>query len=384
MKIALMMGSLSRLAGGLLEANRRLTQGWDQNGDDVQIFGVKDRFTDADAKLWAPLKPITYPYLGPARFGYAPQLDARLSSFAPDVLHSQGLWTYTSLAASRWKRRVGGLEVIHPHGMMDPWALRNSAWKKRVMAALFERRHLLTASCLRALCQSELESIRQYGFRGPVCVVPNGMDVPEISTQGARHPNLPKGKKVLLYLGRLHPKKGLANLIRAWATLPNRHSWILVIAGWDDGGHSDDLKKLVAEVSVEDDVTFLGPQFGSDKEMLYRGCEAFVLPSFSEGLPMVVLEAWAFAKPVLMTPMCNLPEGFNGGAALSALPEVDSLVAGLTQMFAFSAEERERMGQAGRRLVQEQFSWRRVVEDLSEVNRWLVHGGSLPECVARL
>lgn len=382
MKIALIMGSVSRLAGGLLEANRRLAQGWHERGDEVLVLGVRDRFTEQDRQLWAPLIPVVFSSLGPARLGYAPGLKAALAEFSPDVVHSQGMWTYPSWVAARWKQASTRGEVIHPHGMLDSWALKNSARKKRVMTTLFERSHVKRASCVRALCVAELESIRAYGYQGPVCVIPNGIDLPLRPTGDEIHPKLPVGKKVLLYLGRLHPKKGLANLIQAWAKVSDRRGWVLAIAGWDDGHHEESLKLLTQERALHEDVLFLGPQFGSEKEQLYRSCEAFVLPSYSEGLPMVVLEAWAYAKPVLMTPMCNLPEGFVKGAALPVQPQVDSLVIALAQMVSLTTEERERMGRAGCRLVQEQFSWQRVVQDLSDVNRWLVDGAAVPSCVA--
>ena len=159
-----------------------------------------------------------------------------------------------------------------------------------------------------------------------------------------------------MYLGRIHPKKGLVNLLRAWASVarpqssdfcPLSSDWTLTIAGWDQGGHEAELKRLATELEIPwrdcreapsplrgeggrkpDEVDFsisafqrfsvffLGPLFGAEKAAAYRSCDAFILPSFSEGLPMVVLEAWAYGKPVLMTPECNLPEGFAVSAAI--------------------------------------------------------------------
>jgi glycosyltransferase involved in cell wall biosynthesis len=134
--------------------------------------------------------------------------------------------------------------------------------------------------------------------------------------------NLPEEAKVLLYLGRLHLKKGLANLLQAWSEVRRAggeaaQNWYLVIAGWDQDGHQASLEAITLQRNIGDTVHFIGPQFGLDKDAAFRSSDAFVLPSLSEGMPLAVLEAWAHGLPVLMTPHCNLPEGFARGAARS-------------------------------------------------------------------
>src|SRR5204862_6075569 len=115
--------------------------------------------------------------------------------------------------------RTRGPYTVTPHGMLDAWAVRSSRGKKRIAALLYERSCLENASCLRALCTAEAEAIRQYGLRSAVCILPNGIELPAESVtmpppwQGV----IQTDKRVLLYLGRLHPKKGLPNLLRAWA-----------------------------------------------------------------------------------------------------------------------------------------------------------------------
>jgi poly(glycerol-phosphate) alpha-glucosyltransferase len=128
-------------------------------------------------------------------------------------------------------------------------------------------------------------------------------------------------------------------------------------------------------------VGFLGPQFGPAKAACYRNCEAFILPSFSEGLPMAVLEAWSYGKPVLMTSECNLAEGFAAHAALSIEPNVRSIAAGLRALFEMSPTDRERMGQRGVALVRNQFSWPTIADDMRAVYAWIADGGPKPACV---
>jgi poly(glycerol-phosphate) alpha-glucosyltransferase len=272
--------------------------------------------------------------------------------------------------------------------MLDEWAVKNSRWKKRLAGLLYENSHLQLASCLRALCQSEARAIRSYGLRNPVCVIPNGIDLPE-STPSSPPPwagMIEPGRKVLLYLGRLHPKKGLPNLLRAWADLRQRQSpaadqWDLAIAGWDQGNHENDLKALATQSGIASSVHFLGPQFGEAKASAYHHADAFVLPSFSEGLPMVVLEAWANRVPVVMTPECNLPEGFEADAAIRVTTEPREIAAGLEALFAMPDGERRAMGARGHQLVAEKFTWPQIAAQLIGVTEWVLGGGDQPECV---
>jgi len=187
--------------------------------------------------------------------------------------------------------------------------------------------------------------------------------------------------KTLLYLGRLHPKKNISNLIRAWnETFESQRAggdrWVLAIAGWDQGRYESELKSIATRPSV----VFLGPQFGIQKAECYRTCDAFILPSLSEGLPMVVLEAWSYAKPVLMTPECNLPEGFSAKAAIQVGSSSDEISAGLKQLVEMSDNDRAVMGTCGRTLVATKFSWSGVGQQMRRVYEWML-GAEMPNNV---
>ncbi|PYK25405.1 MAG: glycosyl transferase family 1, partial [Verrucomicrobia bacterium] len=133
-------------------------------------------------------------------------------------------------------------------------------------------------------------------------------------------------------------------------------------------------------IAAGDSVVFLGSRFGAEKSECYRTCDAFILPSLSEGLPMTVLEAWAYAKPVLMTPECNLPEGFLANAALRIGPSAEEIAAGLKQLVEMSTDDRAAMGARGRDLVTRDFSWPRIGEQMRAVYDWVL-GGEMPNTV---
>jgi len=386
---AIIISSISRNAGGLFESVRHLGLSLHQVGVGVDVFSCSDRFSNDDISQWLPLIPQVFPNRGPDAFGYASGLYGSLVRAEYDIAHCHGIWMYPSVAnlmASRCRRIP---YLVSPHGMLDPWAVRNSRWKKVLAANLYENAHLRGASCIRALCSSELEATRTYGLKNPVCVIPNGIHLPTQSSfcEAPWAGKVADGKKVLLYLGRIHPKKGLVNLLKAWKNCQadgnsrGLAEWTLVVAGWDQGGHEAELKTLATDLGIGPEVLFVGPQFDEAKQACYHHADAFVLPSFSEGLPMVVLEAWAHRLPVIMTPQCNIPEGFAAGAAINVETTVADISRGLQELAGMTSAERQAMGERGMQLVQERFTWTKIAGDLKAVYEWILGGGNPPACV---
>lgn len=377
-RTALVTGSISRRGAGVAIALRALATALvEQQGIEVTAFALEDQYTGEDLPLWAGVRTQTARTVGPRSVGYAPELARRLKAADPQLVHGHGLWQWQSAAVHAWSCRTARPYLVSPHGMLDPWALRNSRWKKRVALAMYERRHLRDAGCLHALCESEQTSFRRFGLKNPVAVIPNGVTLP------SRMASLDGAPRRLVFLGRLHPKKGIAELIGAWATLSasERGDWRLVVAGWDDGGHAASLSRQAAEHGVGESVEFVGPTFGEAKDELLRSASAFILPSFSEGLPMAVLEAWSYGLPVAMTEACNLPEGFSADAAIRIAPSPASIAAGLRELMQMNATDLRAMGQRGRRLVEARFAWPEIARQMAEVYRWLLGGGALPACV---
>ena len=387
MKTLFVTDSISRANGGIFiaEAQLQRTLHLDRNIQ-TQVLALKDEFSEQDTPSWHPLPVNCCPVLGPSSIGFSATLLPAMLRAKSDLACFAGLWKYPSLAGVLWSRHTRKPYMITPHGMLDPWAVQNSRLKKKAAGWLFQNAHLAGASCLRALCNSEAASIRAYGLTNPICVVPNGIDLPAI------RPTAPsKGRKTLLFLGRIHPKKGIPTLLKAWSMVKTR-GWNLVIAGWDQGGHEEDLKRQATELGIswttqlteKDEVPsvyFLGPQFGEKKKSLYETCSAFILPSLSEGLPMSILEAWSYAKPVLMTEACNLPEGTRADASMVIPQDAAGTLDGLNKLFAMSDDDLAAMGTRGRRLVAGHFSWSRIATDMDAVYQWMLGGGIPPACV---
>ena len=389
--------AVSTSGGGISEVVRALSMAQQDAGDEPRVLSVED-----DGEAISPWPEGSPDFLSSCHLPgmiVLQDLDQRLDQINPQVLHTHGLWTYLSIGVPRWARKHDRPYIVSPHGMMDAWALDNSRLKKKVAIALYERRHLRGAACLHALCRSEADSIRAFGLKNPIATIPNGISIPEKKTAEHRQQTSDGDKKLLLFLGRVHPKKGLENALRAWAKIRGRESgvrgqeeWQFVIAGWDQGGHEAKLKQLCEELGLSFadvpgkqflsleassgqlsgfSVVFVGPLFGELKAQLLERASVFILPSFSEGLPMSVLEAWAYELPVVMTDYCNLPEGFSADAAIHIDTEVESMSAGMIKIIECSEAELKDMGFNGLNLVKEKFTWPTIAAQMKELYQWV-------------
>jgi poly(glycerol-phosphate) alpha-glucosyltransferase len=265
--------------------------------------------------------------------------------------------------------------MVSPHGMLDPWALQHSGWKKALAGWAYERRAWNAAACFHALNGQELDGIRAAGVRKPVAVIPNGVELPPPAPGRARGAHEPRR---MLFLGRLHPKKNLHVLLEAWNGLPAvaKQGWRLTLAGWGDEAYRLQLTRAAGP-----DVEVLGAHYGPDKDALFRRASAFILPSLSEGLPMAVLEAWAYGLPVLMSRACNLTDGFKAGAALDSGTDDRHVARAIQSFFGMGPLRRADMGKKGRHLVESQFTWKAVVEKMDRTYAWLLQQADRPPWV---
>ncbi len=353
----------------------------------MNVLSFRDEFTEADMQHWAPLRPATFPPSRLLGFAWSAQLRKAVLEADTDLLHLHGIWMYTACAALSWQHHTRRPLVISPRGMLDPWALDNSRWRKKVVGWFYADENLRSAACIHALCESEYRSIRAYGLKNPVCVIPNGIDLPDENSHVHKEwlTDLTGGRRIMLFLGRIHPKKGLENLVRAWCRLTAakgiNDEWVLAIAGWSQGGHEEELKALVQELGCQSSTLFLGPLYGAQKQAALSAAAAFILPSFSEGVPMSVLEAWSYGLPVVMTAECNIPQGFQAGAAVEIRPDVVSIKQGLESFLSLSRIEQRSMALNGRRLVETQFAWPQIARQMMDVYEWCLKQGPQPTCV---
>jgi glycosyltransferase involved in cell wall biosynthesis len=391
--VAVLVDSIAAKYGGPSYSVRRLWQSALKFGVSVTVHSTDSfqvRESEEDRALWQPLDCRQWPAVGMKALGYSKQMAGGVeNSLRNDssVISQHGLWLHYGRVAKNIGRRRGVPVIIHPHGMLEPWALQRSSWKKQMTGRLWEYENLRSAACLRVTSTEELQSIRRFGLKNPVALIPNGIDaedyerLPNVAEAEALLPML-KGKRVLLFLSRVHPKKGLPLLLKAWHSLGAlRSDWLLAIAGPDQSGHTSELKRLVDELNLNDSVVFTGALFGQQKLAAYALSDIFVLPSFSENFGVAIAEALAAGLPVVATvgtPWKNLEEH---GCGWWVRTDVEQLAETLREAFALSKRELALMGAKGKAWMKRDFSWNRLAAQMIEVCEWTLGASARPGCV---
>jgi glycosyltransferase involved in cell wall biosynthesis len=303
-----------------------------------------------------------------------------------DVVHNHSVWMLPTSYACRIAERQDRPIVFTAHGTLEPWALSHSVWKKRLAGWAFQDRDLIRASCIHVNSRAEAEGIRAYGLKQPVAIIPNGVDGTFLGPlPGREHFEraFPQaaGKRIVLFMGRLHKKKGLENLLRAWSSLASQfNDWVLVLAG-PDRGFETTTRRMIQDLDLAQSVILTGSLQGQAKREALSAAAIFVLPSFSEGFSMAVLEAMACGRPVLLTPECNFPEAAAAGAAVEVEASVKGTEVGLRDLLSLTDAERQKMGHAARTLIAERYTWDRVAEQTIQLYCWLSGRGPRPEFV---
>jgi glycosyltransferase involved in cell wall biosynthesis len=361
----------------------RLCQTLIADGQDVTLAALD----------WAPMSTQpsflkTFPLgWGPRRLGRSPAmkrwLDKQVASENVEVLHNHGMWQMNSLYPA-WATKQGDAKyVVSPRGMLSKWAMNSGSPAKLAFWPMLQRPALQHVACFHATAESEYEDIRRLGFKQPVAIVPNGVDIPEASNDTGRAVS----DEILLFLGRLHQVKGLDLLLRAWAQVQTAFpEWRLVIAGSDSDFHASTgylelLKGMVRELGLTR-VSFIGALYGEEKWNAYRRASLFVLPTHSENFAMTVAESLSAGTPAIV----------SRGAPWSGLADhragwwvdisVDGIVQALFDGMSMPKSQRDAMGQRGREWMAQDFSWDGVGRKMMEVYRWLDRDSSCaPTCI---
>lgn len=379
MKVLIFTYLITRMAGGVFDAVRDLFTNRVFEKLNIKIYSYFDDYVKEDLSSWHNI-PINLFKAYPMLFSH--KVKSFLLKEDVDIFHMEALWRYPQLLMVTWKKHKKAPIVCTPHGMLDPYIIKNQGVVKRFVSNLFFQKSLEAVDCYHALCQKELEDIRAYGLKQPVAIIPNGINLPDPDLKFEKTDN----KKRLLYLGRLHKKKGVDLLLKAIAAINREENglldnWQIDLVGWDHEGCKAELEKIVSENRLEDKVVFHGGLFGKDKQSMYANADGYILPSHGEGLPMTVLEAWSWKLPVVMTPECHIPEGYDADAAIKINDNVESVEDGLKTFLGMSDEERQSMGMRGYDLVRENFTWDVSAKKMIEVYEWLLGNHEKPDFV---
>lgn len=363
--------------GGPIRSVHGLSAALARQGHDVQVITTNvDGPGDSDVPLETPvlIDGVTvryYPSQRLRRLYWSPPMARAFAEEVPqrDLLHLHSIFLWPTWAAARAARHAGVPYLVAPRGMLVPeMVARKNSLVKRLWLRFIERQNLEQAAGLHVTSGLEIEDVQRFGYHLPPChLVPNGLDPDDSS--GEPSPQIREifsRGSYLLFLGRINWKKGLDRLIRA---LPQVTGAPLVIAGNDEEGYRPTLENLAREVGVSDRIIFTGPVAGADKQALLANAAVMAAPSYSENFGNVIIEAWSAGCPVVVTPEVGLAEVVaetGAGLVVDGNPE---LLAGALSRFLHEGDLREAMGQRGRVLVAERYTWDAVARQMEAVYR---------------
>jgi glycosyltransferase involved in cell wall biosynthesis len=305
----------------------------------------------------------------------------------PLVVHQHMLWSGYSRTTQMLARHGNAHVVIAPHGVLDYWHVRKSRLKKAIAGLLYENTNLARCACLQATSDQELSDFRDYGLRNPIARINNGVSEDQLKALGnvdrfrAKH-DVSSGQRIMLFVSRISVQKGLDMLLHAMYGLKSEAAnWILVIAGYDLEGYEPEVRRLITELNLDEQVLFIGPLYGEEKDDAFAAAEVFVLPSRSEGSPMIVLEAMAAGLPIVTTKAAPWTQLLKHGCGWWSEISTEGIAESLTDVFTHNAQYLSDKGDRARKLVAAEYTWSAAASRTSELYTWLVEGGTPPDFV---
>ena len=352
MKILILSSNLSNEAGGYSDSSFLLREKLDKiKKSKAYLLGFwKSKFYSLNYKLNDRINIFSSGIIN--KFPFSIEYIKKILNIRPDIIDIQGLWSSTSLFSLLHYLIFKTPYIVTPRGMLEGWALKQSFYKKKIYYFFIEKYHLKFASYLRATSDLEAQTLKNLGYKN-IITIPNAIKIPVIRKKNFL---LKKKRKRLLFLSRLHPKKGIIELLEAWKCLHEEYlDWELLICGYDENNYKKKIietieKYKLKRVKIEKYVT------GKDKEKMYRSADLFVLLSHSENFGLVIAEALSFCLPVITTK--NTPwkklSYYKCGWCIDL--SIKNAVKTLKSAMKLNFKKKQLMGQRGRNWIVKNFS----------------------------
>lgn len=389
MKILIVIPAIGDVYGGPSKSVIELAEATASQGINIDLVTTNangDQTLDVPLYTWTQNNNVRiqyFPYLGWQDYKWSFTLGKWLFQHVKeyDLVHINAVFSLTNLPAY-WACQFHQIPyIVTPHGMLEPWALAYKAEKKLAYFKLLERPALQKASAIQVLAKSEAKRIQSLQLNSPLVTVPNGIHRHHFDPPASaklfqqQFPHL-RDKQLILFLGRIDPKKGLDLLAPAFTQIhqqfPNSH---LVIAGPDNIGYLPTAQKLFQDMGCQDAVTFTGMLNGDLKYSALAAATVYVAPSYSEGFSMSILEGMASGLPCVFTDACNFPEAAN----VSKIVPVDSQQIAQSMIWCLANPENAKaMGQQARQFIFERYTWDKIATNLVEIYDAIIQHQSLP------
>ncbi|MBF2066603.1 MAG: glycosyltransferase [Calothrix sp. C42_A2020_038] len=301
-----------------------------------------------------------------------------------DLVATHYLFSYAPTCAGAIARRHKIPYIVRTIGQLSPWALAQGKLKKQAYSSLIERRNLNRAAAVHCTSIGEAEDVRNFGVKTPIVTLPLGINQPNL-LPGAKQKlchvyNIPEDTSIVLFLSRLHPKKRPDLLIKALSHIAKHNiDFHLIVAGSGKPEYEAELKNLAASNGIINQTTFAGFVTGQDKDLILQGSDIFALPSFSENFGVAIAEAMVVGLPVVITPGIQIsPDVANAEAGLVVDGELEPVAQALAKLLK-SPNLRRQLGENGKKLVQQQYSWEVIARNLASVYSAIVNHKPLPD-----
>lgn len=358
MRVLHVISSLSRSAGGPARSVQGLVAGLNEAGVDAWLLamkplgdpwvdGVKEKYRCAGKTKW---------------FGMQSAVERTIDELQPDIVHIHSIWQWTLHLSVCAARKKGVPYILAPRGTIEEWSLKQKWLKKKFALLTYQGSDFRHAAAIHCTAESEAEKARKIWPGKSIILSPNGVNVPKALPPRRQHED---GFHRALFVSRFHYKKGLLNLVEAWAKVRPK-GWKMELVGTDDANYLKIIVKRIHELGVQDDFIITGPLLDEDKWDAYRRADLFILPTFSENFGIVVAEALYAGVPVITTkgtPWCELVDKDCGWYIDIG---VEPLVHALRSAISFDDEKRLEMGENGRKLVRFKYEWGSVSRPLIE------------------
>ncbi len=287
-----------------------------------------------------------------------------LDDIKPDIVHVNCCWMPMCAFVQKWAQNLGYKVVLTPHGMLEPWIMQRNYWLKKLPALMLYQRSAVTrADCIHATAESERDNLLKLRYNSNIAVVPNGVDVESIELKSSWN----KSRKIL-FLSRIHVKKGIEFLIEAASSLKCKlEGYEFIIAGEGERAYIDQLKAKAEQLGVFNLFNFCGGVYGDKKWELYKQADIFVLPTYSENFGIVVAEALASGTPVITTTGTPWMELNSNECGWCIDPEQEAITEALRQAISISSDALAAMGERGRALIESRYSMKFIAQEMFDL-----------------
>ena len=292
-----------------------------------------------------------------------------------DIFHTNGLWMFPNVTPLKIAKKIGKKCIISPRGTLNEEALKYSKIKKFFFYNFFQKDILKKVDLIHVTSNGELNDVRKFGLNQPVAIIPNGIDIPEIKYK--------KDNKIfkLIYLGRIHPKKGIENTIKAWSSVQHLFpNWIFEIAGLGENKYEEKIKKLILNTRSKS-IKFIGPVYGEDKIKFLQTSDVLIMPSYNENFGMVVAEALSNNTPVICSMNTPWQKVIEIKCGWHIPNDKISIKKTFLKVFKMSKNNLSDKGIKGRLWMKKEYSWKQVAKKMLLSYEWLISQKNKPKWI---